>query len=177
MSPPSLPPTDAVTRHLTSPALPLSSGGCRVLFATHYHTLCDDFAGDAAVALAHMGCIVSEAAGRGGSGSSPSVTFLYKLLPGACPKSYGLNVARLAGLPEAVMRRAGAKSAEFEAAIVAAEAAAGAGDRSGGAALELRRRAEALLAQLEAGEAEADGDTALVALFEDAVRESIPQIP
>lgn len=25
------------------------------------------------------------------------VTFLYKLTPGACPKSYGVNVARLAG--------------------------------------------------------------------------------
>lgn len=25
------------------------------------------------------------------------VTFLYRLRPGACPKSYGVNVARLAG--------------------------------------------------------------------------------
>lgn len=25
------------------------------------------------------------------------VTFLYRLSPGACPKSYGVNVARLAG--------------------------------------------------------------------------------
>lgn len=26
------------------------------------------------------------------------VVFLYKLTPGACPKSYGVNVARLAGI-------------------------------------------------------------------------------
>ena len=33
---------------------------------------------------------------------------------GACPKSYGTNVARLAGLPPAVVRRAAQKSAERE---------------------------------------------------------------
>lgn len=30
------------------------------------------------------------------------VTFLYKLAPGPCPKSFGINVARLAQLPNAV---------------------------------------------------------------------------
>ena len=28
-----------------------------------------------------------------------SVTFLYKFMEGACPKSYGFNAAKLAGLP------------------------------------------------------------------------------
>ena len=28
-----------------------------------------------------------------------NVTFLYKFAKGTCPKSYGMNVARLAGLP------------------------------------------------------------------------------
>lgn len=30
-------------------------------------------------------------------GGVEEVTFLYRLTPGACPKSYGVNVARLAG--------------------------------------------------------------------------------
>lgn len=32
-----------------------------------------------------------------GVGGLEEVTFLYRLTPGACPKSYGVNVARLAG--------------------------------------------------------------------------------
>ncbi len=34
------------------------------------------------------------------------MTFLYTLTPGACPKSYGMNVGRLAGLPASVVARA-----------------------------------------------------------------------
>lgn len=33
-----------------------------------------------------------------GIGAVEEVTFLYRLTPGACPKSYGVNVARLAGM-------------------------------------------------------------------------------
>ena len=39
-----------------------------------------------------MGCRVGN-----GVGDVEEVTFLYRLTPGACPKSYGVNVARLAG--------------------------------------------------------------------------------
>jgi DNA mismatch repair protein MSH6 len=39
-----------------------------------------------------MGCQVAMR-----SDGTPEVTFLYKLTAGACPKSYGVNVARLAG--------------------------------------------------------------------------------
>ena len=42
------------------------------------------------------------------------VTFLYKLAEGACPRSYGVNVARLAGLPDSVLQRATSFSAEME---------------------------------------------------------------
>ena len=38
-----------------------------------------------------------------GPKGAEEVTFLHKLAPGACPKSYGVNVARLAGLPESVL--------------------------------------------------------------------------
>jgi hypothetical protein len=34
--------------------------------------------------------------------TAEQVVFLYKLAAGACPKSYGNNVARLAGLPASV---------------------------------------------------------------------------
>ena len=43
------------------------------------------------------------------------VTFLYKLAQGACPRSYGVNVARLAGLPESVLKRATSFSSDMEA--------------------------------------------------------------
>jgi DNA mismatch repair ATPase MutS len=44
----------------------------------------------------------------------PEVDSLPLLLPGACPKSYGTNVARLAGLPASVVARAAAISAQRE---------------------------------------------------------------
>lgn len=38
--------------------------------------------------------------------SQETVTFLYKLGEGACPKSYGFNAARLAGVPLLITNRA-----------------------------------------------------------------------
>lgn len=35
-------------------------------------------------------------------GGEEVITFLYKFIEGACPKSYGFNVARLAGIPQQV---------------------------------------------------------------------------
>ena len=32
-----------------------------------------------------------------------NITFLYKFIEGACPKSYGFNAARLAGIPQEVI--------------------------------------------------------------------------
>ena len=34
--------------------------------------------------------------------SKETITFLYKFITGACPKSYGFNAARLAGLSDDV---------------------------------------------------------------------------
>lgn len=39
-----------------------------------------------------MGCQIGK-----GVGGVEEVTFLYRIMPGACPKSHGVNVARLAG--------------------------------------------------------------------------------
>ena len=45
------------------------------------------------------------------------VEFMYKLTPGIAHRSFGLNVARMAGLPTEVVRRAGVKAREMEMAI------------------------------------------------------------
>ena len=78
------------------------------------------------VALAHMGCDVRR--DPGGSISNDGaisnvfaerVTFLYTLEKGSCPKSYGVNVARLAGLPDSVLLAAAKRSAALEAEALA----------------------------------------------------------
>ncbi|XP_071726644.1 DNA mismatch repair protein MSH6 [Rutidosis leptorrhynchoides] len=82
---------------------------CRGLFSTHYHHLALDYQQVPNVSLCHMACKVGI-----GNGGLEEVTFLYKLTCGACPRSYGVNVARLAGLPDAVLQKAVIKSEEFE---------------------------------------------------------------
>ena len=44
----------------------------------------------------------------------PRITFLYKLIPGLADRSFGLNVARLALLPESVVQNAARKAAEMQ---------------------------------------------------------------
>lgn len=61
---------------------------CRLLFATHYHPLTMEFLGSPRVKLGHMAALVS----GDDAASDGHITFLYKLLSGACPKSYGLQV-------------------------------------------------------------------------------------
>lgn len=46
--------------------------------------------------------------------SQETITFLYKFIGGACPKSYGFNAARLANLPEVVIQSGHRKAKEFE---------------------------------------------------------------
>ncbi len=74
------------------------------LFATHYHGLCADFATNPDVVLSHVAFMTDEAA--------RDVVFLYQLKSGAAGGSYGLNVARMAGLPEEVLARAEAVAGE-----------------------------------------------------------------
>ncbi len=68
----------------------------RTLFATHYHELSDLAREKERVANAHF-----EAREWG-----EEVLFLRRLAPGSASRSYGIQVARLAGLPEAVLGRA-----------------------------------------------------------------------
>jgi DNA mismatch repair protein MSH6 len=46
--------------------------------------------------------------------SEETVTFLYKFASGACPKSYGFNAARLAGVPSSIIQTGYDKAAQFE---------------------------------------------------------------
>lgn len=47
-------------------------------------------------------------------GEEECITFLYKLTEGACPNSYGFNVAQLAGLPASVVAYARKKASVCE---------------------------------------------------------------
>ena len=69
---------------------------CRALFATHYHELTSLAAKLPALACHTMR--VKEWRGE--------VVFLHEVGPGAADRSYGIHVARLAGLPKAVTARA-----------------------------------------------------------------------
>ncbi|XP_042560153.1 DNA mismatch repair protein Msh6-like [Clupea harengus] len=84
---------------------------CRTLFSTHYHSLVEEHAKDPSVRLGHMACMVENECE---DPSQETITFLYKFVGGACPKSYGFNAARLASLPEAVIQSGHRKAKEFE---------------------------------------------------------------
>lgn len=96
---------------------------CLTLFATHYHSVLEEWQNEASVRLGHMECLVDGsdrlADGDGNDEEQEdgdhNITFLYTLGTGACPKSFGINVARLAGLPEEVLGKAKVLSASFEA--------------------------------------------------------------
>uniref|UniRef100_A0A5S6QUH0 DNA mismatch repair protein n=1 Tax=Trichuris muris TaxID=70415 RepID=A0A5S6QUH0_TRIMR len=84
---------------------------CRAIFSTHYHSLVQKFSDHPLVQLGHMACAV-ENEGLDDP-VEESVTFLYKLTAGPCPKSYGFNAAKLAGLKTRVIRNAYAASVRF----------------------------------------------------------------
>jgi DNA mismatch repair protein MSH6 len=84
---------------------------CATLFSTHYHNLVEQFSREKVVGLGHMDFIID----KHEDDDIEKVIFLYKLVPGACPKSFGMNVARLADLPKKLIQLAATKSTEFEA--------------------------------------------------------------
>jgi DNA mismatch repair protein MutS len=78
--------------------------GCKTLFATHYHELLDleqelDGVKNYSVAVKKH---------------SDSIRFLRKIVPGGVDDSYGIAVAKLAGLPDQVVKRANQLLAEME---------------------------------------------------------------
>ena len=78
--------------------------GCRSLFATHYHELAQ--LASALPRLRNYNVLVREL--------KDEIIFLHKIAPGNAERSYGIHVARLAGVPDAVVSRATAVLATLE---------------------------------------------------------------
>ena len=70
--------------------------GCRTLFATHYHELVE--LEKTKPRLRNANVAVREKEGE--------IVFLYQIVPGGADQSYGIHVARLAGVPAPVLERA-----------------------------------------------------------------------
>ena len=81
-----------------------SNGELRTLFATHYHEL-------TALEGQVPGVFTMNIAIRE---HNNDILFLHKLVPGPADRSYGVEVARLAGVPASVVQRARAILAELE---------------------------------------------------------------
>jgi DNA mismatch repair protein MutS len=69
---------------------------CRTLFATHYHELIE--LSEVLPRLRNYNVAAVEEGGE--------VVFLHRVVPGGADRSYGIHVAGLAGVPQAVIRRA-----------------------------------------------------------------------
>lgn len=90
----------AVAEHIhNSPRL-----GCKTLFATHYHEMTQ--LADQLPRAHNLRVAVAEEADE--------VVFLHQIVPGGADRSYGVHVARLAGMPGAVVTRAWALLEELE---------------------------------------------------------------
>jgi DNA mismatch repair protein MutS len=79
----------AITEHIANVI------GCRTLFATHYHELTE--LSEILANVKNCNVAVRE--------WNDEVVFLHKILPGGTDKSYGVHVAKLAGLPPVIVSR------------------------------------------------------------------------
>jgi len=77
----------------------------RTLFATHYHEL--TALAEQCERVVNLSVAVAEWKG--------DIVFLRQIVPGPAPRSYGVDVAKLAGVPEAVVSRARGLLADLEA--------------------------------------------------------------
>ena len=82
----------AVVEHISNPKLL----GAKTLFATHYHELTEL---EGKLNNVNNYCIAVKEKGD-------DIVFLRKIVPGGADKSYGIQVAKLAGLPDSVLERA-----------------------------------------------------------------------
>lgn len=73
-----------------------STVGCKTLFATHYHEMTE--VGEFLERARNLRVEVAE--------DGASISFLYRIVPGGADRSYGVQVARLAGMPSSVITRA-----------------------------------------------------------------------
>lgn len=75
-------------------------------FATHYGTLGLSFKTHPQVKQLRMGIVVDN--------NSRNITFLYKLEEGTAPRSFGMNVAAMCGIPEEIVDNAERAANEYE---------------------------------------------------------------
>lgn len=78
--------------------------GARTLFATHYHEL--NRLSESLPGVQNFQVSVQE--------NADGIRFLHKVVPGGADRSYGIEVARLAGLPQSVLTRARGLLSEIE---------------------------------------------------------------
>nr|XP_042711816.1 DNA mismatch repair protein Msh3 isoform X7 [Chrysemys picta bellii] len=90
------------------------------LFVTHYPSVCDlEKIYPEQVGNYHMAFLVNEEESEQQKGSEDEenpefITFLYQITRGVAARSYGLNVAKLADVPEEILKKAAHKSKELE---------------------------------------------------------------
>jgi DNA mismatch repair protein MutS len=118
----------------------LHGTGVKTLFATHYHELTELAA--RLERVKNFNVKVKEYQG--------GIVFLRKLAPGGVSRSYGLQVARLAGLPPAVLDRARFILDRLENGGRAAPAPAAAEDRAPGQLALFQKEEHPVLARLKA---------------------------
>jgi DNA mismatch repair protein MSH3 len=95
----------ATLHHIVAVSRPLT------LFVTHFPSVANDMR--AALAPAVETQFVGWA-GEGGAAADASVTFLYKLQHGVASRAFGINVARMAGVPAQVLACAATRAEEVE---------------------------------------------------------------
>jgi len=80
----------------------------RTLFATHYHEL-TSLSGDNKGILQNVSCLTIDVREY-----NNEIIFMHKIVPGVANRSYGIHVAKMAGMPESVVARAEAVLADLE---------------------------------------------------------------
>lgn len=85
----------------------------RTLFATHYHEL-TALVGDAPGKLQNVTCLTIDVREH-----NNEIIFMHKIVPGVANRSYGIQVAKMAGMPAAVVARAEQVLANLESDAVA----------------------------------------------------------
>lgn len=99
----------AVVEHISNPKLL----GAKTLFATHYHELTEL---EGKLSSVNNYCIAVKENGD-------DIVFLRKIVKGGADKSYGIQVAKLAGVPDSVIERAKELAAQLSEADITVQAA------------------------------------------------------
>ena len=99
----------AVVEHISNPKLL----GAKTLFATHYHELTEL---EGKLSSVNNYCIAVKEKGD-------DIVFVRKIVKGGADKSYGIQVAKLAGVPDSVIERAKELAAQLSEADITVQAA------------------------------------------------------